>query len=74
MAQRTDRLTYRPGQQRRAEAAKKAEQERKVKVKKAKKAATSLKAGAEPPGPGVETAEVSLRDMIKSEFAAASSQ
>ena len=60
-------------EQSRNEAEKKAEQERKVKVKKAKKAATGLKAGAEPPGPGVETAEVSLRDMIKTEFAATSS-
>ncbi len=55
------------------EADKKAEQERKVKAKKAKKAASGVKAGAEPPGPGTDTKEMSLRDQIAEEYEAASS-
>ncbi len=51
----------------RAEAAKKAETERGVKAKKAKKAASSVKGGAEPSGLGTEP-DLSLRDQIKKEF------
>ncbi len=59
-------------EQRRAEATKTAEQEKRVKAKKAKKAANGVKGTAEPPGPGVETAEVSLRGEIERNMAASS--
>ena len=59
-------------EQRQAEITKKAEQERVGRAKKARKAATSVKVGAETPGPSAETGEVSLRDEIKRSMAASS--
>ena len=51
----------------RSTATKQAEQERKEKAKKAKKAALSVKAGAEPPGPGTATGR-SLEEEIRANF------
>ena len=57
----------------RSEADKKAEQKRKEKTKAAKKAASGVKATAEPPGPGKDTAELTLVQEIEREFKALSS-